>query len=66
MFADLVDRGTTARMPWHDVGAMVTGAAARDVARHFIMRWNAVKVHASTITTHVLCEGTKMYKKTMF
>lgn len=31
-------------MPWHDVGVMVGGAAARDVARHFIQRWNAVKV----------------------
>lgn len=39
-----MDRGTTPRMPWHDVGAVVHGAAARDVARHFIMRWNAVKV----------------------
>lgn len=30
-------------MPWHDIGVMVHGAAARDVARHFIQRWNAVK-----------------------
>lgn len=43
-FQDLVDRSTTPRMPWHDVGVMVQGAAARDVARHFIQRWNAVKV----------------------
>lgn len=42
-YQDLVDRNTTPRMPWHDVGAMVVGAAARDVARHFIQRWNAVK-----------------------
>jgi len=31
-------------MPWHDIGVMVQGLAARDVARHFIQRWNAVKV----------------------
>lgn len=31
-------------MPWHDIGCVVQGAAARDVARHFIMRWNAIKV----------------------
>ena len=31
-------------MPWHDVALSITGAGARDVARHFIQRWNAVKV----------------------
>ncbi|XP_013141535.1 PREDICTED: phospholipase D2 [Papilio polytes] len=43
-FVDLVDRNTTPRMPWHDVGVVVQQAAARDVARHFIQRWNAVKL----------------------
>ncbi|CAH0717450.1 unnamed protein product, partial [Brenthis ino] len=43
-FVDLVDRNTTPRMPWHDVGVAVAGAAARDVARHFIQRWNAIKL----------------------
>ncbi|CAG7818835.1 unnamed protein product [Allacma fusca] len=42
-FTDLVDRNTTPRMPWHDIATMVEGRAARDVARHFIQRWNAVK-----------------------
>ena len=28
------------RMPWHDVGLSVGGCAARDVALHFISRWN--------------------------
>lgn len=28
------------RMPWHDVGSVVYGKAARDVGRHFIQRWN--------------------------
>ncbi|KAJ6654968.1 hypothetical protein lerEdw1_006439 [Lerista edwardsae] len=31
------------RMPWRDVGVAVHGAAARDVARHFIQRWNFTK-----------------------
>ncbi|KAH0956339.1 hypothetical protein HN011_008543 [Eciton burchellii] len=43
-YQDLVDRTTTPRMPWHDVGILLQNAAARDVARHFIQRWNAVKL----------------------
>ncbi|XP_053671611.1 phospholipase D2 [Anopheles nili] len=43
-YVDLVDRTTTVRMPWHDIATVVLGQAARDVARHFIERWNAVKL----------------------
>lgn len=43
-FDDFIDRMTTPRMPWHDIGVCVVGAAARDVARHFIQRWNATKM----------------------
>ncbi|XP_026831180.1 phospholipase D2 isoform X3 [Ooceraea biroi] len=43
-YQDLVDRTTTPRMPWHDIGILVQNAAARDVARHFIQRWNAAKL----------------------
>lgn len=43
-FDDFIDRVTTPRMPWHDVGVCVQGAAARDVSRHFIQRWNATKL----------------------
>lgn len=43
-FVDIIDRTTTPRMPWHDVGFCVAGASARDVARHFIQRWNAMKL----------------------
>ncbi|KAJ2784835.1 hypothetical protein H4R18_000869 [Coemansia javaensis] len=39
----LIDRRTTARMPWHDVHMAMIGQPARDVARHFIQRWNFVK-----------------------
>ncbi|CAH1104900.1 unnamed protein product [Psylliodes chrysocephalus] len=43
-FDDFIDRTTTPRMPWHDIGMCVQGDAARDVARHFIQRWNAAKL----------------------
>ncbi|KAF7700455.1 hypothetical protein HF521_003413 [Silurus meridionalis] len=43
-FDDFIDRYTTPRMPWHDIASVVHGKAARDVARHFIQRWNFTKV----------------------
>ncbi|KAI9473922.1 MAG: hypothetical protein EXX96DRAFT_488418 [Benjaminiella poitrasii] len=39
----LVDRHVTPRMPWHDVTLGVVGPIARDIARHFIQRWNFLK-----------------------
>uniref|UniRef100_A0A670KHB6 Phospholipase n=1 Tax=Podarcis muralis TaxID=64176 RepID=A0A670KHB6_PODMU len=42
-FEDFIDRCETPRMPWRDVGVAVHGLAARDVARHFIQRWNFTK-----------------------
>ncbi|XP_037381005.1 phospholipase D1 isoform X2 [Talpa occidentalis] len=46
-FADFIDRYTTPRMPWHDIASAVHGKAARDVARHFIQRWNFTKIMKS-------------------
>uniref|UniRef100_A0A668A2H1 phospholipase D n=1 Tax=Myripristis murdjan TaxID=586833 RepID=A0A668A2H1_9TELE len=43
-FEDFIDRYKTPRMPWHDIGVAVQGKAARDVARHFIQRWNFTKL----------------------
>ena len=43
-FTDQIDRSCTPRMPWHDIGCVVVGHSARDLARHFIQRWNAVKL----------------------
>ncbi|XP_057670646.1 phospholipase D2 [Diorhabda carinulata] len=43
-FDDFIDRSTTPRMPWHDIGMCVQGDAARDAARHFIQRWNSAKL----------------------
>uniref|UniRef100_A0A8C1QKC1 Phospholipase n=1 Tax=Cyprinus carpio TaxID=7962 RepID=A0A8C1QKC1_CYPCA len=42
-FDDFIDRYKTPRMPWHDIGVLVHGKAARDIARHFIQRWNFTK-----------------------
>ncbi|PAA62626.1 hypothetical protein BOX15_Mlig032851g4 [Macrostomum lignano] len=38
-YTDATDRNLP-RSAWHDVGCVVRGQAARDVARHFIERWN--------------------------
>ncbi|KAM8770749.1 phospholipase D1 isoform 3-T4 [Rhynchonycteris naso] len=46
-FADFIDRHSTPRMPWHDIASVVHGKAARDVARHFIQRWNFTKIMKS-------------------
>ena len=43
-YEDFIDRKEIARTPWHDIAAVVYGAAARDVGRHFIQRWNFTKV----------------------
>jgi len=43
-FSDFIDRTTNWRLPWHDISSVVYGSAARDVARHFIQRWNATKL----------------------
>nr|CCA22369.1 phospholipase D putative [Albugo laibachii Nc14] len=37
---DLMDRSLYPRMPWHDCHCRLEGHPARDVARHFILRWN--------------------------
>ncbi|KIK69659.1 hypothetical protein GYMLUDRAFT_992337 [Collybiopsis luxurians FD-317 M1] len=37
---DMYDRTRIPRMPWHDVGMQVVGQPARDLARHFVQRWN--------------------------
>uniref|UniRef100_A0A4W5RTD7 Phospholipase n=1 Tax=Hucho hucho TaxID=62062 RepID=A0A4W5RTD7_9TELE len=43
-FEDNIDRTEVPRMPWRDLSAALHGKAARDVARHFIQRWNFAKV----------------------
>lgn len=40
---DELDRKTFPRMPWHDVHCSLLGPACRDIARHFVQRWNHAK-----------------------
>lgn len=37
---DMYDRQVTPRMPWHDIHMVTGGQVARDLARHFVQRWN--------------------------
>lgn len=46
---DFIDRNTTPRMPWHDIAVCVQGSSARDIARHFIQRWNATKLEKARL-----------------
>ncbi|WOK96099.1 phospholipase D zeta 1-like isoform X1 [Canna indica] len=40
---DELDRQKYPRMPWHDVQCALWGPPCRDVARHFVQRWNFAK-----------------------
>ncbi|KAL0348053.1 UNVERIFIED_CONTAM: Phospholipase D zeta 1 [Sesamum angustifolium] len=40
---DELDREKYPRMPWHDVHCAVWGPPCRDIARHFVQRWNHAK-----------------------
>ncbi|KAF8015958.1 hypothetical protein BT93_H1492 [Corymbia citriodora subsp. variegata] len=40
---DELDREIYPRMPWHDVHCALWGPPCRDVARHFVQRWNHAK-----------------------
>ncbi|VYS57619.1 unnamed protein product [Arabidopsis thaliana] len=40
---DELERKKHPRMPWHDVHCALWGPPCRDVARHFVQRWNYAK-----------------------
>ncbi|XP_052194240.1 phospholipase D zeta 1-like isoform X2 [Diospyros lotus] len=40
---DELEREKYPRMPWHDVHCALWGPACRDIARHFVQRWNHAK-----------------------
>ncbi|MED6112614.1 Phospholipase D zeta 1 [Stylosanthes scabra] len=40
---DELDRRNYPRMPWHDVHCALWGPPCRDIARHFVQRWNYAK-----------------------
>lgn len=39
-YDDIYDKNEVPRMPWHDVHMITGGPVARDLARHFVQRWN--------------------------
>jgi hypothetical protein len=41
---DQLPREQVPRMPWRDQAMMMLNESARDMARHFIQRWNQTKV----------------------
>ncbi|CAN1354944.1 Phospholipase D zeta 2 [Linum perenne] len=43
MMKDVLDRSKYPRMPWHDVQCAIWGPPCRDIARHFVQRWNHAK-----------------------
>ncbi|KAF9902851.1 hypothetical protein BX616_001791, partial [Lobosporangium transversale] len=51
--SDLIERKLLSRMPWHDVSIGVAGQPARDIARHFVQRWNFVKREKGMKKTHM-------------
>ncbi|KAF9579865.1 hypothetical protein BGW38_003703, partial [Lunasporangiospora selenospora] len=51
--SDLIERKLLGRMPWHDVSIGVAGQPARDIARHFVQRWNFVKREKGMKKTHM-------------
>ncbi|XP_071692997.1 phospholipase D zeta 1-like [Rutidosis leptorrhynchoides] len=40
---DELNREKYPRMPWHDVHCAIWGPPCRDIARHFVQRWNYAK-----------------------
>lgn len=50
---NLIERKLLARMPWHDVSVGVAGQPARDIARHFVQRWNFVKLEKGMKKSHM-------------
>ncbi|KAG0348929.1 hypothetical protein BG004_003646 [Podila humilis] len=51
--SDLIEKKLLARMPWHDVSVGMAGPPARDIARHFVQRWNFVKREKGMKKSHM-------------
>ncbi|QSL67046.1 hypothetical protein MERGE_001433 [Pneumocystis wakefieldiae] len=39
-YEDMYNRTLVPRMAWHDISMQIVGQPARDIARHFVQRWN--------------------------
>ncbi|PSR92563.1 Phospholipase D zeta 1 like [Actinidia chinensis var. chinensis] len=55
---DELDRQKYPRMPWHDVHCALWGPPCRDIARHFVQRWNYAKHHM--VIPHYMSESREM------
>ncbi|EMC92501.1 hypothetical protein BAUCODRAFT_77697 [Baudoinia panamericana UAMH 10762] len=54
-YEEMYDRTKVPRMPWHDIHMQLVGQPARDIARHFVQRWNYVlRSRVATRPTPVL------------
>ncbi|KRX82147.1 Phospholipase D1 [Trichinella sp. T6] len=62
-YNDFIDRRQTPRMPWHDIAAVVYCSVARDLARHFIERWNACKTEKAKHNQRIPYLIPKSYEK---
>ncbi|KAG5447459.1 Phospholipase [Clonorchis sinensis] len=61
--ADTVDRAQTPRIPWHDIGCVLSGRIAADFSRHFIQRWNAIRTSRIKTTAKGTAERAKRRRK---
>lgn len=52
---DEFDRQKYPRMPWHDVHCALWGPPCRDIARHFVQRWNHAKVYTKLCVLNLKC-----------
>ncbi|ORX62840.1 phospholipase D/nuclease [Hesseltinella vesiculosa] len=46
---ETINKKVDPRMPWHDIHMAMVGQPARDIARHFIQRWNFIKAKAAKV-----------------
>ncbi|TGZ68790.1 hypothetical protein CRM22_004082 [Opisthorchis felineus] len=60
---DTVDRTVTPRVPWHDVGCVLSGRIAADFSRHFIQRWNAIRTSRIKTAAKGTAERAKRRRK---
>jgi hypothetical protein len=58
---DELDRRKYPRMPWHDVHCALWGPPCRDVARHFVQRWNHAKVNLWLVNIFFMCQSNSLY-----
>ncbi|KAI8981744.1 hypothetical protein BDF20DRAFT_911999 [Mycotypha africana] len=50
---ELINKNHAPRMPWHDIHTAMVGPPARDIARHFVQRWNFIKSNRAKERTDI-------------